>query len=153
MFSLKSDSPEKTLELGKFIGKKLPPGSIVLLSGNLGAGKTLLIAGILAGLGVKRTVKSPTFNLVHTYSLESFNINHFDIYRIAPEEFFDLGFEEYFTDTDINLLEWGEKIEQSLKEEYLKISIKNLSLHEREIKIESSGSKYLALMEALKKWS
>jgi len=153
MISIVSNSPEQTLELGRVIGKKLPPGSIVLLTGNLGAGKTLLVTGILAGLGVRRTVKSPTFNLVHTYSLENLRINHFDIYRIAPDEFFDLGFYEYFTPNDINLLEWGEKIEQDLKMEYLKINLINISENEREIKVMSSGPKYHELMEELRIWS
>ena len=148
-----SKTPEKTKKLGEYIGKNLPPGSIIILSGNLGAGKTLLVSGIVAGLGIKNRVKSPTFNLVHTYPGEKGNVNHFDLYRISASEFFALGMDEYFTDYDINLLEWGEKVAGELKKDYLKITLKNIAEGERKIKIESFGEKFKELMEALKKWS
>ncbi|WP_075858391.1 tRNA (adenosine(37)-N6)-threonylcarbamoyltransferase complex ATPase subunit type 1 TsaE [Carboxydothermus pertinax] len=153
MFYVLSDSPEKTKELGKFLGQNLLPGSIVILAGNLGAGKTLLVSGIIAGLGVKRAVKSPTFNLVHTYPAEKFNINHFDLYRLTAAEFFELGMDEYFTDRDINLLEWGEKIEPELENDYLKITLENIADEVRGIKIEAYGERFNDLLEALKRWS
>jgi len=99
-----------TLALGGRLAAKLRPGLVVWLTGDLGAGKTTLVRGLLRGLHFEGRVKSPTFTLVEIYEFSSFNLYHFDLYRfVDPDEWEDAGFREYFNPTSICLVEWPEK--------------------------------------------
>ncbi len=99
-----------TLALGARLGAALRPGMTVYLSGDLGAGKTTLVRGLLRGLGYTGRVKSPTYTLVELYSISSLNLYHFDLYRFAhPEEWEESGFREYFNAESVCLVEWPEK--------------------------------------------
>jgi tRNA threonylcarbamoyladenosine biosynthesis protein TsaE len=99
-----------TLALGRDLAATLRPGMVVWLSGDLGAGKTTLVRGLLRAYHFEGRVKSPTFTLVEHYPFSSFNLYHFDLYRFAdPEEWEDAGFREYFNDRSICLVEWPEK--------------------------------------------
>ena len=99
-----------TEKLAKSIARVIIPGFVVSLNGNLGAGKTTLVRGILHSMGVSGNVKSPTFTLVEPYTINNLNIFHFDLYRFAdPEEWFELGFDEYFTYNSICFIEWAER--------------------------------------------
>jgi tRNA threonylcarbamoyladenosine biosynthesis protein TsaE len=104
-------SPEETHLFGKKIASSLEPNTVIALSGDLGAGKTTLIKGIVEGLsGNPLQVQSPTFVYLHIYSAK-FSIYHFDVYRLKnSEQFLALGFEEYFSAGGICLIEWSEKI-------------------------------------------
>ncbi len=99
-------SYEETYELaGKFI-KTLKENDIVLLKGNLGAGKTCFTNGMLYAIGFTSGGSSPTFTIVNQYPSNP-KINHFDLYRIVDEdELYDIGFLEYLTDGSINIIEW-----------------------------------------------
>ncbi len=100
-----------TTSLGAKIGKHLTPGTTIFLSGQLGAGKTCLTRGILRELGYQGSVKSPTYSLVETYTINNKKISHFDFYRVtAAEELFEAGFEEHFSEENICIVEWPEKI-------------------------------------------
>ncbi len=104
-----------TRALGARLAKALRPGMAVWLSGDLGAGKTTLVRGLLRGLDFAGRVKSPTFTLVELYSFSSFNVYHFDLYRFAdPLEWEEAGFREYFNAHSICLVEWPEKAGASL---------------------------------------
>src|SRR6478752_3572153 len=93
---LRSASAQRTHALGQLLGGRLAPGDVVLLSGELGAGKTVFAQGIGAGLGVSGPINSPTFTLLKEYA-GRLPLYHFDLYRIEdPEELFALGFDEYF---------------------------------------------------------
>jgi len=99
-----------TLALGAEIATILHPGLIIFLSGNLGAGKTTLVRGILRGLGYKEKVKSPTYNLVEVYKISRLYLYHFDFYRFeSPTEWEEAGFREYFNADSICMVEWPEK--------------------------------------------
>jgi tRNA threonylcarbamoyladenosine biosynthesis protein TsaE len=105
-------SRDDTLSLGKKIGRHLEAGDIVLLFGDLGAGKTTLTQGIARGLGVakKEYVRSPTFTLVNEYQ-GKVPVFHIDLYRIASfQELEDLGLEEVFSGEGISIVEWAEKL-------------------------------------------
>jgi tRNA threonylcarbamoyladenosine biosynthesis protein TsaE len=107
-----SRSPEDTRKLGERIGKCLQAGDILLLFGELGAGKTTLIQGITAGLEVApdQYVRSPSFTLINEYK-GRLPIYHVDLYRIeSTAELADLGLEDYFFGEGVTLVEWGEKL-------------------------------------------
>lgn len=88
----------------------MQPGSTIYLEGDLGAGKTTLVRGVLRALGYGGRVKSPTYTLAETYSLPAFELYHFDLYRMHdPREWLDAGFRETVGDTAVSLIEWPEK--------------------------------------------
>ena len=110
----KTLSEEDTYKLGKKLSRELKPGDAVSLEGDLETGKTALAKGIAAGLGIDAPITSPTFTLVNTYE-GRVTLNHFDVYRIDdPEELLAIGWDDYFTGEEINLVEWGDKIEDIL---------------------------------------
>ncbi|CAI2718470.1 tRNA (adenosine(37)-N6)-threonylcarbamoyltransferase complex ATPase subunit type 1 TsaE [Nitrospina watsonii] len=107
-----SHSPEDTQKLGERIGQLLQTGDIVLLSGDLGAGKTTLIQGIASGLKVQSNeyVRSPSFTLINEYK-GRLPIYHIDLYRLdSIAEMEELGLEDYLFGQGVSLIEWGEKL-------------------------------------------
>jgi tRNA threonylcarbamoyladenosine biosynthesis protein TsaE len=104
-----------TLALGRELAVGLKPGMVVYLQGDLGAGKTTLARGVLAGLGHAGKVKSPTFTLVEPYDLSRLYLYHFDFYRftqsgpMADREWEDAGFRECFDGRSVCLVEWPER--------------------------------------------
>jgi tRNA threonylcarbamoyladenosine biosynthesis protein TsaE len=109
------DDEEATLACGARFANILLPGLNIYLHGDLGAGKTTFVRGVLRGLGHIGKVKSPTYTLVESYSFTNFNIYHFDLYRFTDEEEWDAaGFREYFNPSSICMIEWSEKAEHVL---------------------------------------
>lgn len=99
-----------TLALGAEIGRGLRPGITVYLQGDLGAGKTTLVRGVLRALGHAGRVKSPTYTLTEIYNLPAFELYHFDLYRMNdPREWMDAGFREVANGTTVSVVEWPEK--------------------------------------------
>jgi len=124
MIEIQSNSELDTIEIAKKIASKLSENDIVILSGDLGAGKTKFAGGILEYFGLKNEVSSPTFTIVNEYDANNKKIYHFDLYRLLDvDEFYSIGGEEYF-DNGICIIEWGEKIEEILPENYIKIEFK-----------------------------
>ncbi|AVP37575.1 tRNA (adenosine(37)-N6)-threonylcarbamoyltransferase complex ATPase subunit type 1 TsaE [Staphylococcus felis] len=121
---------------------------VILLDGNLGAGKTTLSQFIGRELGVKRTINSPTFNIIKSYKGDSLNFHHMDCYRLEDSDE-DLGFDEYFNDNAVTVIEWSQFIEPFLPEDFLKISIDVVNEDERMISLSAHGEHYLAVKEAL----
>ncbi|HEY3367560.1 MAG TPA: tRNA (adenosine(37)-N6)-threonylcarbamoyltransferase complex ATPase subunit type 1 TsaE [Symbiobacteriaceae bacterium] len=123
MYRLTTHSPAETERLGRWLGGRLAPGDFVALTGDLGAGKTRLAGGILAGLSVERTGGSPTFTLLWEYQ-GRLPVYHWDVYRIAsPLELEDLGYEEYFFGSGVNVVEWADRIEALWPDERLRIDL------------------------------
>lgn len=110
-------SEQKTISTGKDVAKKLSGGDIVLLHGELGAGKTTLTKGIARGLGVKDDIVSPTFTLMNVYQGDVFTMVHVDTYRLESEQdLIDIGIQDYLGAPDtICIIEWPEKIQGLLK--------------------------------------
>ncbi len=142
MFELISNSENETKKIAKQFAKQLKKGDIVVLTGDLGSGKTKFVEGILTYFGKEEEISSPTFTIVNEYSADE-NIYHFDVYRLEDvDEFYAIGGEEYF-DKGICLIEWGEIIEEVLPERYLKITFeRDLSQGEnlRKMIFESHGN-------------
>jgi len=95
------------LEAGKQFAIQLKPGMLVFLVGDLGAGKTTLVRGVLQGLGHKGAVKSPTYNLVEPYTINGMPVFHFDLYRVRDaEELEYMGMRDYLNEASICFVEW-----------------------------------------------
>lgn len=142
MINLISHSENETKELAKKIAKNLKPGNIIVLTGELGSGKTKFTEGFLSYFNLENELSSPTFNIVNEYDTPNFPIYHFDVYRLEDiDEFYAIGGEEYFS-SGICIIEWGEKIEEALPPSYLKISFSRNYENEsiRNITIENFGN-------------
>ena len=110
MISLHLANEDATLNLGRVLAKYLQPGLMIFLEGDLGAGKTTLVRGVLRGLKFEGRVKSPTYTLVESYSISSLYLYHFDLYRFKHEkEWLDAGFNELFNERNICFVEWPER--------------------------------------------
>ena len=136
-----SNSEKETIELGKKIASKLKKGIVIVLTGDLGSGKTKLTEGILTYFGLENEISSPTFTIVNEYYTDNLNIYHFDVYRLAEiDEFYAIGGEEYF-EKGASIIEWGELIEEALPKNYVKVNFErdteNINL--RNINIEVVG--------------
>ena len=117
-----SHSENDTINFAKEFARKLKIGDVIILSGELGAGKTKFVQGLLSNFGLEEEISSPTFTIVNEYKNEEIQINHFDLYRLSDiEEFYAIGGEEYLQN-GICIFEWGEMLEQSLNK-YIKINI------------------------------
>jgi len=133
----RTTSEEETVALGERIARELPPQRVVLLIGNLGAGKTTLAKGIVSGLGAAPPdeVSSPTFTLIHEYGAGG-RVYHVDLYRLdEPREVASLGLEELFDREAIVLIEWGERFPQLLPASRTEIRIRVTRDQEREIEV------------------
>jgi tRNA threonylcarbamoyladenosine biosynthesis protein TsaE len=113
--TLTLDGEAATLACGARFSHILTPGVVVQLHGDLGAGKTTFVRGVLHGLGHHGKVKSPTYTLVEPYVVAQFNMYHFDLYRFTSEDEWDAaGFREYFNAQSVCMIEWPEKAEHVL---------------------------------------
>lgn len=117
-------SPRQTERLASRLGTIVERGAVIVLDGDLGAGKTTFVRGLAQGLGLADgVVSSPTFTLIHEYEGEK-PLYHFDAYRLeVPEEFFDLGAEEYLYGDGVCAIEWGANVRSELPPERLEIRI------------------------------
>lgn len=116
-----------TENFGKILGDILENGSIVCLTGDLGAGKTTLSKSIIKSLGVIEDVTSPTYTIVNEYDNNP-RVFHFDVYRICDiEEFYEIGYEDYFNQNGICIIEWADIVKEVIPENAIWIDIKYLS--------------------------
>lgn len=125
-----SKKAEETLNIGIEIGKKLKPGSIISLKGDLGAGKTVIAKGIGLALNVKESITSPTYNIICEYS-GKIPFYHMDLYRISDyDEFEMLGVDHLLFGSGITVIEWSERIEEELPDDIIHITITRDSSNE-----------------------
>jgi len=144
---IKVDSETETKELAERLAQVLRPASVVTLTGDLGVGKTTFTKGFGLGLGVKRTINSPTFTIVKSYHAE-IPLHHIDAYRLEDSDE-DIGFDDYFTDQAITVVEWPQFIDLFLPEERLEILIERLEGDSRLITLNPIGSYYENVCEEL----
>ena len=131
-------SPEETIALGRTLAAGLKPPQLVVLTGDLGAGKTTLIKGIAEGFHAAKQedVTSPTFTLIHEYRGRDASLFHIDLYRVdTPRELETLGLDDLMDDRAVLLIEWGEKFPRFRQERDLEIRIERLGETERKITI------------------
>jgi tRNA threonylcarbamoyladenosine biosynthesis protein TsaE len=142
-----TETEEETIELGEKLATELPPGAVVLLIGQLGAGKTTLAKGIVKGLGAAQPddVSSPTFTLIHEYrpktpiqnpDREGGLVYHIDLYRLdTAAQVATLGLDEIFDRRAVVLIEWGERFPELMPENHITIRLKAIE-DSREIEVE-----------------
>lgn len=131
-------SAEETIALGRDLALFLLPLKLVVLRGELGAGKTTLIKGIAQGLNAaaEEDVTSPTFTLVHEYRGPTATMYHIDLYRVdTARELETLGIDDLMSDTSLLVIEWGEKFERFRRERDLEIVLERISENERRIRL------------------
>lgn len=144
-----SKCEQDTIEFASKFASKLMKKDIVILSGELGSGKTKFVQGVLKYFGLENEISSPTFTIVNEYNAKETNIYHFDVYRLEDvDEFYAMGGEEYF-EQGICLIEWGEMIERILPTDYIKITFQKGEENDeyRELQIEPFGEKYINLFK------
>lgn len=138
----------ETDALGVRVGKALEPGSVVALVGELGAGKTRFVQGVMAGLGTeRRLVRSPTFSLINEYHA-AFPIYHFDTYRLRDvDEFLELGADEMFASDGVCLIEWADRVAETLPADVLWITIHITSSTARRFDFRATGERSQRILE------
>jgi len=134
---IETHSSANTRALGRYLSEVLPPVGVVLLIGDLGAGKTTLAKGIVEGLGVAGAddVSSPTYTLIHQYG-EPVRVYHIDLYRLETvKEVRRLGLEDLFDEPVLVLVEWGERFRELMPEDAIEIRLTHLGDDTRKIEI------------------
>lgn len=126
-----SDSPEQTLQIGEQFAKKLKKGDVVLLKGEMGAGKTVFVKGVALALGIKERITSPTYAYMNDYDGVLY---HYDCYRLSSgEDAEGLGLTDYFYAGGICIIEWSENIADVLPKNCISVSIEKISENKRRI--------------------
>lgn len=143
-----SKSVDDTQKLAAKIIAVLKPGDVVLLTGDLGAGKTTFVGGALSCLGFKEHVISPTFNILKCYFEVKPNVFHIDAYRLEGQNI-DIGLDEYIEGNGITFIEWPKFIEPLIPQKHIEVSLKRINDVEREIEISDKTDSYKDLFKIL----
>ena len=131
-------SAEETIALGRSLAEMLKPPKIVLLRGELGAGKTTLVKGIAEGFhaALEEDVTSPTFTLIHEYRGPQAILYHIDLYRVdTPRQLETLGIDDLIAEDSVLLIEWGEKFARFERERDVEIALERVGENERRVKV------------------
>lgn len=124
MKTVKMNSRAATIDLGEQVGRQLAAGDVLVLDGDLGAGKTTFTKGLAKGLDIPDIIKSPTFTIIHEYHDGRLPLYHMDAYRLENGGGEDLGLEEYFDSDGVSVVEWAQFVEDELPADFLAIHFK-----------------------------
>jgi tRNA threonylcarbamoyladenosine biosynthesis protein TsaE len=133
-----SRSPEETIALGREFSALLTPPKLVILRGELGAGKTTLVKGIAEGFHAasQQDVTSPTFTLIHEYRGPEVNVYHIDLYRVdTARQLETLGLDDLVAENSVLLIEWGEKFPRFVRERDAEIALERIGENERRVRV------------------
>jgi tRNA threonylcarbamoyladenosine biosynthesis protein TsaE len=131
-------SPEETIALGSTLAAMLAPPKLVVLRGDLGAGKTTLVKGIAEAFQAasEEDVTSPTFTLIHEYRGPEVFLYHIDLYRVdTPRQLETLGLDDLIAENSVLLIEWGEKFERFARERDVEIFLERMGENERQVRV------------------
>jgi len=138
-------SAEETTELGRRLALELRPPKLVVLRGELGAGKTTLIKGIAEGFQAasQENVTSPTFTLIHEYRGPGVHVYHVDLYRVDTQRELDtLGIDDLFDESSVVLIEWGDKFARFLRDRDVEITLERLGENDRKITLTTEARRH-----------
>lgn len=137
---MKSCSALETRTIGMKLAEHLKAGDVVLLEGDLGAGKSEMARGIARGLGIQGAVPSPSFTILNAYDEGRIPLYHFDWYRIEDaNEIYEMGMEEQLSGDGVALIEWSTKAEECVPPKHMKITLQPVDENTREITFETFG--------------
>ena len=146
-YILTTSSVEETMEMGRSLASFLKAGDVLVLTGDLGAGKTHLTKGIAAGLGILDQVTSPTFNLLLVYEGEDLPLYHFDLYRLdEAEELVDIDYAATLEGDGVCVVEWGDKFPEAMPVDYLACDLSLASGDARAVQFQAHGTRSQALL-------
>jgi len=145
-------SAEQTKQVAQKLATLLQAQDLLLLAGDLGAGKTTFTKGLALGLGIKRNIKSPTFTLIREYKEGRLPLYHMDVYRLEDGGAEDLGLEEYFNGDGVSVVEWASFIPEEIPDSYLEIKLNkdDQDDNKRYIDFVAQGKRYEELLAQLK---
>ncbi|MDX5475832.1 MAG: tRNA (adenosine(37)-N6)-threonylcarbamoyltransferase complex ATPase subunit type 1 TsaE [Bacillaceae bacterium] len=146
-YELHTASFEETMQVAERLARVFTGGEVLLLEGDLGAGKTTFTKGLAKGLDIKRNVNSPTFTIIKEYN-GRLPLYHMDVYRLEDSEE-DLGFDDYFSSEGVCVVEWAQFIEEFLPKERLEISIFHQGDNTRKIILKPIGTRYELLCKEI----
>lgn len=138
----KADSVGDTVELARLLASRAVPGTVLVLDGDLGAGKTRFSQAFAAAIGVQGVVNSPTFTIIKEYAGSSMPFYHMDVYRLSQEEADELGLDDYFFGEGATIVEWGSLIEDLLPPQRLHLYIEHLGGEKRRFRLRGIGEPY-----------
>ena len=146
---LVSNSYEETKKFGWLLGRNAEPGDVVLLIGELGAGKTTFTQGVAEGIEVNEPVRSPTFVLVLQYQGRLL-LNHIDLYRVGGlTEVLDMGLDEYLLSDGISIIEWANRASDAFPGSRLEITFEHVDENERLLNFQGYGVRHCDLLRAI----
>ncbi len=153
MATIVTENEKETIAFAKKLSGYLKPGMLILLEGDLGAGKTTFTKGIGEGLGIARIIKSPTYTIVREYTEGRIPLYHIDLYRLEEGEVEDLGLDEYFMKDGVSVVEWPSVALDELPPERLelKLSTDSETPNQRKIECTAVGRQYEQLLASLHK--
>lgn len=150
MKTIELASREATISLGEALGKQLTAGDVLVLDGDLGAGKTTFTKGLAKGLAIPDIIKSPTFTIIHEYHDGRLPLYHMDAYRLENGGGEDLGLEEYFDSNGVSVVEWAEFVEDELPDDFLAIHFKRTAdENKRILEFDPHGNHFDQLVAAV----
>ena len=136
---IETESEQETVAAGERLGASLQPGEVVLLTGELGAGKTAFVRGLARGVGGSPDeVSSPTFTLIQEYKGGRATLHHVDLYRLQPVEVADLGLDELVSSGDIVAIEWAERWSER-PDDVIEVQIEDAGEDRRRIRVQRGG--------------
>lgn len=135
-----------TLNAAEKLGTLLQPYDVILLNGDLGAGKTTFTQGLARGLAIKRPIKSPTFTLIREYQTGRLPLYHMDMYRLENAAANDLDLSDYFAQPAVIVIEWSQFISEQLPTQYLQIELQYLDLTQRQLVAQAVGARFQELL-------
>jgi tRNA threonylcarbamoyladenosine biosynthesis protein TsaE len=148
---MKTRSAEETRRLAVALAPTLVPGDVIVLAGDLGAGKTTFVQGLAVGLGIVEKVTSPTFILMKEYQGGRFPLMHMDIYRLGRvQDVIDLGYDEFLDPSHVVAVEWGDMVEPLLPKEHLKVELRHEGGDERTVTLTGKGENWSGRMQMVR---
>jgi tRNA threonylcarbamoyladenosine biosynthesis protein TsaE len=148
-YTLVTKSKEETRKLGALMAPLFQAGDVVLLEGDLGAGKTTLVGGVARALKVEEDVISPTFNIMKCYFKGTLPLYHIDAYRLENQNI-ELGLDEYIEGNGVCFIEWPQYIKPLLPDETLSITLKNIGGDNRQLTLKGNTPHFEAIIKAVK---